>query len=300
MTIGKELAREAYPDHPFIIAVQQDGLGGKVHIHLLSPNCSIKGLGFSDEQTRHSYLKAHVDRICSRHFELDNVRSRDRSTRSEKTKRVMNELNAKYNEEVRAKNETIKKQNLTLPPDKQIPLLKERTIEYLWRDDLKSRIIASMQNAISRDQFLEELTRHGVEGQYRSTRKNGNFILYELTDLTSFAGEPPRSTYFRCKSYKLGSDYNLGALDRHIMENTTRINETATVELQDDSGDTPRGVAGYRHHRDEAKRRAAESARKRESAEKDDHEIKDETNDLLHQAMINAIQDDLEQLEGYT
>lgn len=244
LQIMYDIAERAYPGHPFLMAVQNDGEGGLVHGHMISPNCSLAGLGFTDEQTKHYYLRRNVDEICSEYFELDSGRnSPERVTRSERGKRIRNEEIERQNQEIRKKNDIIRERNANLPEYEQEELLKEKSLIYIWKDDLKERIRNSMENATSREQFLEELTRHGVEGDYRHTKKNGDYIVYELIDLSKFEGDVPnKNAYFKCKSYKLGTDFDLKTLDECIHKNQ-EVQKTAEEEIQSpvtgDKIDTP-------------------------------------------------------------
>ena len=71
-------------------------------------------------------------------------------------------------------------------------------MEYLWRDDLKNRVREAMEEATDREDFLKRLTAHGVEGEYRTSKKQGDYIIYELTDLSGFEGElPKKKEYFK-------------------------------------------------------------------------------------------------------
>ena len=45
-----------------------------------------------------------------------------------------------------------------------------------------------MSEATSRDDYLKRLTAHGVEGEYRTSKKQGDYIIYELADTAGFSG----------------------------------------------------------------------------------------------------------------
>ena len=212
LEIGCDLAERAYPGFPFVIAVQNDGRGGKVHIHAVSCNVSYEPhhKGFSREQTSHNYLKKNVDEVCKEYFELDNGRTaKDKVSQAERRKRYENEL--------------IEEENKSLAPDEQ------KSLKYIWRDDLKSRVKNAMKNAKSREDFLEQLTLNGVEGEYRSTKKAGDFIIYELTDISGFPADEKIPSNLKSKSYKMGTDYDLGAIDESIKANTS--NDYQAVDI---------------------------------------------------------------------
>ena len=197
--IGTRIAEEGYPGFPCLIAVSNDGHGHKLHLHACFANVNVldNNKGFSDDQTKHWYLKQVTDKVCQDYFELDDGRkAKDKVTQSERRKRE--------------ENEQIKKDNKNLPADQQKPL------KYIWKDDLKSRIKDAMREATDRDDYLSKLTLHGVEGEYKSTKKNGDFILYELTDVTNFPENEKIPANLKSKSYKLGADFGIEALDRQL------------------------------------------------------------------------------------
>lgn len=198
LEIGMEIAKRGFSGHPFIIAVQNDGLGGKIHIHLLTPNINMTTYkGFTDDQTKHWYLKKQVDEVCREYFELDSGRTDyEKVSQSERRKRE--------------ENEAIKKENEALHQAEQKPL------NYIWKDDLKRRIREAMSESASRDDFLLCLSKYGVRGEFRHTKNQGDFLLYELTDTSGFTGKIPSN--LRSKSYKLGAGFGLEALDAEIQK----------------------------------------------------------------------------------
>lgn len=199
LEVGMEIARRGYPGHPFIIAVQNDGKGGKIHIHMLSPNINmITYKGFTDEETKHWYLEKQVDEVCKDYFELDSGRNNfEKVSQSERRKRE--------------ENEAIRKENEGLPEEKQKPLF------YIWKDDLKERIRTAMGEASGHGDFLTCLLKHGVKGEFKHTKNQGGFILYELMDTSGFTDKVPAN--LRSKSYKLGNGFGIEALDEEIQKN---------------------------------------------------------------------------------
>ena len=301
ISIARELANEAYPGFSFLIFVQNDGQSGHVHTHMISPNVSIEGKGFSRLQTKHYYLMKHVDAISAKYINIEmGKKAPDKVTKSERGRRQRNKELEKENELIEAKNLEIEKLNKTRPSDQQLPLFELKPLYYIWKDDLKSRIRESMKQATSREQFLTELTRHGVEGEYRNTRGNGEFIVYELTDLSNFRGDyPSKKEYFKAKSYKLGSDYDIEELDSQILKNLEHRKEVAHIIHSDDHREVKEGPAGFRYHRAEAVRRAKEAGTgKQEITANDKSRSEDYTSSLQQQEMIRALQQDIEQLDS--
>ena len=225
LEIGMEIARRAYKGHSFIIAVQNDGKGGKIHIHMLSPNVNmITYKGFTDDQTKHWYLERQVDEVCRDYFELD--------TGSNAYEKVFQSERRK-----REENEAIRKENEGLSEEKQKPL------NYIWKDDLKGRIRTAMGEASGHDDFLMCLSEHGVRGEFRHTKKQGDFILYELTDTSGFTGKIPAN--LKSKSYKLGNGFGLKALDEGIRKNKA----VSQNDIQADTGmlDTAKTMKKRKH-----------------------------------------------------
>lgn len=85
--------------------------------------------------------------------------------------------------------------------------------EYVWRDDLKSRVHAAMEITKTENDFVECLKANGVDATRKTSKKYGEYFTYELLD-TSNTPEgcklPKRKLLGR--SYKLGTAYGLDAL----------------------------------------------------------------------------------------
>lgn len=192
LQIMTDTLQEAYPGFPAVIAVQNDGKGGCLHVHAVTCNVNAETYkGFSDEQTKSWYLEKHFDAVAERYIELDKGdKAKEKVTQNERRQH--------------AQNEEIEKHNAENPEDK-------KPLNYIWKDDLKKRVQAAMGEAKNRDDFLKRLTARGVEGTYRTSKKQGDFILYELTDTSGFDGKIPQN--LKAKSYKLGSDFGCEALE---------------------------------------------------------------------------------------
>ena len=181
LTIAQETMQEGYNGFPSAIFVQNDGKGGKVHVHIIACNVnSITHKGFTDEQTNYKYLEQTFDKVAQNYIDLDYGRTtKDKVTQNERIKR-------------------------------------EQGI-YCWKDDLKQRVNTAMINAKDRDDFLHKLTLAGVEGTYRTSKKQGDYILYELRDTSNFDDDKIPSN-LKSKSYKMGSNYDIDALDIAIVK----------------------------------------------------------------------------------
>ena len=196
MEMATEFSEKFYPDRQAAIFIQDDGEGGCIHFHLIVNDCAMTdNKGCSADQQKFWYVEKNFDELAKSYIELDaGELAKDKTTQTERRKRKENQKAIEAGE-----------------PEK---------VEYLWRDDMKSRIRESMKEATNREDFLMRLTAHGVEGEFRSSKKRGAYIIYELVDLSGFNGEPPKKNgYFKSKSFKMGDDFEIEELDRQIQNN---------------------------------------------------------------------------------
>lgn len=210
--IARRHIQEYYPDRQAAIFIQADGKGGMLHVHTLVNNVSMTECkGCSDEQTKFYYVAKTVDAVAKQYInlEMDYNEKVDQSGKKMKTPK-----------------EVVKQNERRQREENEAALTRgEATPNYIWKDDLKDRIRLAMSEAASREDFLKQLTAHGVEGEYRTgehaSKKAGEYIIYELVDTTGFTGKIPKN--LKSKSYKIGTDFDLEMLDRKIAEHTTGI-----------------------------------------------------------------------------
>lgn len=189
LQMASEFVTEYYPDRQAAIFIQNDGVGGKLHFHAIVNDCDmISAKGCSIEQQKSWYVEKNFDKIAEQYLVLDTGKQ-DAADKTTQYERNMRQENA------------------------------EGKNHYIWKDDLKERVTAAMSEASDRDDFLAKLTEHGVEGEYRTSKKVGDYIIYELVDTTGFDDKIPSN--LKSKSYKLGSDYGLEALDAQIAKKKT-------------------------------------------------------------------------------
>ena len=217
--IGRRVCEEYYPGHAFLICCQQDGKSGLVHLHMISPNCSVKDhKGFDDLHTKHYYLKKAVDTVSKEYFELDKGQySHEKVSLAERARREENAARIFANQKTADENKIIEFMNShKAKGEAKTPLLDTQGLKYIWKDDLKARIRVSMKGARSHEGYLERLEAHGVEGTFKNTKKYGDFILYELKDTSNFPEGEKIPSNLKSKSYKLGNDFGVEALDDEI------------------------------------------------------------------------------------
>lgn len=193
--IGIRLAEEMWPGFGVAVFTQSDGKGHKLHNHLFVCNVNKETYkGCDHNQTFHPRIQEKSDEICSQFFDIHEPEKAD-----EKVPRT-----------VRAKREI----NAQRVPEGEAPL-------YIWQDDLKSRISEAALEATDFESFQEELISRGVEIDIKeSTKKHPERVItYELVDTTKFdEGEKiPRN--LKCRSYKLGADYEYPRLEEQFKDN---------------------------------------------------------------------------------
>ena len=190
LEMAQEFIEEAYPNRKAAIFVQNDGKGGKLHVHILVSNVdSIEHKGCTDEQTNFRYVENHFDRVAGRHITLDNgKKAKDKFTQAE---RALEEENEEAVENGGA-------------------------AAYIWKDDLRERIRIAMENATSEDDFLEALEDEGVKSRYGTSKRYGEYISYELVDVPAHMERADRK--YRARSYTLGDAYGVEALREKLGE----------------------------------------------------------------------------------
>ena len=186
----QEFIEEAYPNRKAAIFVQNDGKGGKLHVHILVSNVdSMEYKGCTDEQTKFGYVKRNFNRVASRHITLDNgKKAKDKFSQTE---RALEEENEEAAENGGA-------------------------AAYIWKDDLRERIRIAMENATSEDDFLEALEDEGVTARYGTSKRYGKYISYELVDVPAHMEGADRK--YKARSYTLGDAYGVEALREKLRE----------------------------------------------------------------------------------
>ncbi len=201
--IEMETCQKAFPNHPVLICLQRDGKGHKLHAHNLV--CGVNAVtlkGFSSEMRHKDHFRKIHDSITEQYIGKRNEGQGEKDKITQEERGMSNNLSG-------------------------------ASSDYIWKDDLRNRIIEAMNMAKNREDFLEKLPLVGVEGEYRTSENghaskiHGDYILYELTDTTGFDGKIPGN--LRCKSYKLGSGYGFAALDEKIKDNMN-ISPAITAE----------------------------------------------------------------------
>lgn len=179
--LGQELVDTHYPGRQALVCTQIDGKGGCVHNHILINDVSMcDGKGCTKEQYFHPNIRKWTDEITEKYTIRDEGENEDdRLTRVDIERR-----------------------------------LKE---EFLYKDELRIRIINAMDKSLSEQDFFDYLKENGVDVVKRSSKKYGEFYTYELVDLSCVPVDAKLPKHaLKSRSYKLGSPYGPKALQEHI------------------------------------------------------------------------------------
>ncbi len=199
LEIAQEFVEEAYPNRKSCIFIQNDGVGNKLHAHLLISNVdSLEHKGCTDEQTKFEYVKQNFNRVAGRHITLDN---------GKKTKEKLSQNERRMREE------------------NEEAVDNGGAAAYIWKDDLRERIRIAMENAISEDDFLEALEDEGVAARYGTSKRYGEYISYELVDVPDNMANGGRKC--KARSYTLGDAYGVEALREKLREKAKEQLRTA-------------------------------------------------------------------------
>ena len=127
-----------------------------------------------------------------------------------------------------------------------------------------------MQGIKSYKDFSDNLKRNGVRVEFCETRTEGQFFRYILEDTSGFNGNIPNIN-LHVRSYRLGHEYNIGAVDAEIEKNNSGIimpdaieptssqqsrHEAQTsvmpsAQIRDETGSTSPATSSSIYHSDE-------------------------------------------------
>lgn len=175
--IGYALANDLYPERQAVIVTQADGEGGKLHNHIVLNSVQfITGKSIRGSEASWETVAEKSDEILRRH----NIEPLEFKAVSDDRK-TMGEVKG----------------------------------EYVWKDDLKERIAATVTdiNVTTREQFIERLEQDGIQASYRG--KKDPKLSYAFTDDN---GKQRRS-----RALKLGGYYEVPAIDERLADNAKRL-----------------------------------------------------------------------------
>ena len=196
LEIGCEIAKANAPDCQSAVYVQTDGVGHKIHIHILTNDVTMTDYkGLDSKAYAHWHFKPLVDKICSKYFTLAQPELvPERINRSVRGARIANE-------QIRAENSREIKR--AAAEGRAVDQTKIKMEKYIWQDDLRKRIKRAAQGATDENSFAQRLRVDGVElvshkakdgtlsYLHPATKKQPAHYTYELIDVSGFAGKIP-------------------------------------------------------------------------------------------------------------
>ena len=201
--IGQEFVQKYYPDRQAVVFTQTDGKSGLIHNHvIISDTDMTSSRGCDKQQYYQPTLAQWTNEIAGQYFELDfgDTTVPDKTTQTERAKRALG--------------------------------------EYVWKDDLKSRISEAMNESESEDDWIKNLPAHGVNIEVHDSKKRGKYYTYELMDTDGF-GDKKIPQNLKSRSYKLGTLYDAEHVQEYFSEkelehkhhgNRNEDNEHVTVQ----------------------------------------------------------------------
>ena len=180
--IGQEFVQRYYPDRQAVVFTQTDGKSGLIHNHvIISDTDMTSSRGCDKQQYYQPTLAKWTDEIAGQYFELDfgDTTVPDKTTQTERAKRALG--------------------------------------EYVWKDDLKSRITEAMNESESEEDWIRNLPAHGVNIEVHDSKKRGKYYTYELMDTDGF-GDKKIPQNLKSRSYKLGTLYDAEHVQEYFSE----------------------------------------------------------------------------------
>ena len=201
--IGQEFAHTYYPDRQAVVFTQTDGKSHLIHNHIIISDTDMTASKGCDKQQYYQPTLAQwTNEIAGQYFELDfgNAKTPDKTTQTERAKRELG--------------------------------------EYVWKDDLKSRITEALNESESEEDWIKNLPAHGVNIEVHDSKKRGKYYTYELMDTDGF-GDKKIPQNLKSRSYKLGTLYDAEHVQEYFSEkelehklhgNRNEDNEHTTVQ----------------------------------------------------------------------
>ena len=180
--IGQEFVQKYYPDRQAVVFTQTDGKSGLIHNHvIISDTDMTSSRGCDKQQYYQPKLAQWTNEIAGQYFELDfgDTTVPDKTTQTERAKRALG--------------------------------------EYVWKDDLKSRITEALNESESEEDWIKNLPAHGVNIEVHDSKKRGKYYTYELMDTDGF-GDKKIPQNLKSRSYKLGTLYDAEHVQEYFSE----------------------------------------------------------------------------------
>lgn len=256
--LGMALAEELFEGHEVIVVTQNDGIGGKLHNHIIVNAVSfVDGKSLRGMSTHHETVSKASDAILERY----GMKVTERGVDVGKAKRSVAELRMAADG------------------------------EYVWKDDLRERIGTALADGsvTSQDAFKEKLADDGVSLKYR-----GENVTFEFEDED---GKKRKSrgktlgTDYDVQAIADALEANIAATETQAAADAEAARIAAEVaRIKKEKDDEAKAKA-------EAERKAAEEAVERERRERLEQEIRGLVKPGSQQYASDAeVQDEYERL----
>ncbi len=181
--VGQQLVNEHFKGRQALVCTQIDGKKGYVHNHILINDVSMIDLkGCTKQQYYYKNIEIWTDEITQEYTILDlgEKNAEEKVTRTERAKREKG--------------------------------------EYVYRDDIRERVLAAMKNSASEEDYFRRLSKNGIGVKKKNSPKYGEHYVYELLDFSKVpeGTKLPKHGNRSARSYKLGTLYGPEALQVEI------------------------------------------------------------------------------------
>lgn len=177
--IGQEFVQKYYPDRQAMVFTQIDGKPGLVHNHvIISDTDLIASKGCTKEQYYFPKIMEWTNEIAGQYMKLDfGEKTEDKTTQTERHKREVG--------------------------------------EYVWKDDLKSRITEAMQTSETEADWISNLTKYGVN-----------------MDTSKFPEGKKIPANLKSRSYKLGTRYDAEGVETYFQKKEQELQKQKSVQRE--------------------------------------------------------------------
>ena len=181
--VGQQLVNEHFNGRQALVCTQIDGKKGYVHNHILINDVSMIDLkGCTKQQYYYKNIEIWTDEITQEYTILDlgEKNAEEKVTRTERAKREKG--------------------------------------EYVYRDDIRERVLAAMKNSASEEDYFRRLSKNGIGVKKKNSPKYGEHYVYELLDFSKVpeGTKLPKRGNRSARSYRLGTLYGPEALQVEI------------------------------------------------------------------------------------
>lgn len=181
--VGQQLVNEHFNGRQALVCTQIDGKKGYVHNHILINDVSMIDLkGCTKQQYYYKNIEIWTDEITQEYTILDlgEKNAEEKVTRTERAKREKG--------------------------------------EYVYRDDIRERVLAAMKNSASEEDYFRRLSKNGIGVKKKNSPKYGEHYVYELLDFSKVpeGTKLPKHGNRSARSYRLGTLYGPEALQVEI------------------------------------------------------------------------------------